>query len=262
MCRLSTYSTVRVSMAETAEVPAGTPPSTESGSQGLSSSFSATQTCQRPGSPWVACSNPCGTTPRALRTISPMLRAMVMFGRNPGPNTPPVELKPSSRADRAVDHEQRRGAAGALPAAALRGAVALHGLPRGEHDREVLRPAAGHRRVDGGELDGHAAVEMLQRPDHLLGTTVDGGEELVDQRPGGRHERQAVGPALLVAVLDRRVGGVRVGGGQGVGLRRHEARSRPACVGDGGQDLGQQLLGPLGDRPRGQDGDRVWAVVR
>jgi len=94
-CRLSTNSMVRVSVTETADTPPVTPPSAASGSQGDSSSFSARQIDQRPGTPWVACSNTCGWMPNAFRTISPIARGMVMFGRNPGPKAPPAVLKPS-----------------------------------------------------------------------------------------------------------------------------------------------------------------------
>jgi hypothetical protein len=87
---------VRVSVAETAETPPVTPPFSANGSQGDSSSFSATQTCQRPGRPWVACSRTCGWMPNALRTMRPTARGIVAFGRNPGPNAPPAVLKPSS----------------------------------------------------------------------------------------------------------------------------------------------------------------------
>jgi len=50
---------------------------------------------QRPGTPWVACSNTCGWMPNALRTMRPIARGIVMFGRNPGPKAPPAVLKPS-----------------------------------------------------------------------------------------------------------------------------------------------------------------------
>src|SRR5215475_11403489 len=96
VCRLSTNSMVRVRVAETAETPPETPPFSANGSHGDSSSFSATQTCQRPGRPWVACSRTCGTMPNALRTIRPTARGMVALGRKPGPNAPPAALKPSS----------------------------------------------------------------------------------------------------------------------------------------------------------------------
>ncbi len=96
MWRLSTNSQVRSSVADTALAPAGCPASTDSGSQGLSSSFSAMQIDHRPGRPCVACSSTCGSMPKALRTMSPMARATVALARNPGPNTPPPLLKPSS----------------------------------------------------------------------------------------------------------------------------------------------------------------------
>jgi hypothetical protein len=96
VCRLSTNSQVRSSVADTALAPAGCPPSAANGGQGDSSSFSATQIDHRPGRPWVACSSTCGRIPKALRTIRPMARGMVALGRKPGPKTPPPELKPSS----------------------------------------------------------------------------------------------------------------------------------------------------------------------
>jgi threonine dehydrogenase-like Zn-dependent dehydrogenase len=83
VCRLSTYSQVRSSVADTALVPAASPPSAASGGQGDSSSFSARQIDHRPGMPWVACSSTCGRMPNALRTIRPMARGMVAFGRKP-----------------------------------------------------------------------------------------------------------------------------------------------------------------------------------
>src|ERR1700684_1338615 len=59
-CRLSTNSIVRVRVADTALTPPVTPPLAARGSHGDSSSFSAMQIDQRPGTPWVACSNTCG----------------------------------------------------------------------------------------------------------------------------------------------------------------------------------------------------------
>src|ERR1700722_2710093 len=59
-CRLSANSIVRVRVTVTALTPPATPPSAASGAHGDSSSFSATQIDQRPGTPWVACSNTCG----------------------------------------------------------------------------------------------------------------------------------------------------------------------------------------------------------
>src|ERR1700730_267654 len=96
VCRLSTNSMVRVSVAEIAETRPVTPSFSANGSQGDSSSFSAMQTCQRPGRPWVACSRTCGWMPNALRTVRPTARGIVAFGRNPGPKAPPAVLKPSS----------------------------------------------------------------------------------------------------------------------------------------------------------------------
>ena len=63
VCRLSTYSQVRMSRAETASTPASSPPTTLSGSHGESSSCSPRQIDQRPGSPWVACSSSWGRMP-------------------------------------------------------------------------------------------------------------------------------------------------------------------------------------------------------
>jgi hypothetical protein len=96
VCRLSTNSQVRSSVADTALVPAGWPASLANGGHGDSSSFSARQIDHRPGRPWVACSSTCGWMPKALRTIRPMAQATVAFGRKPGPNAPPAVLKPRS----------------------------------------------------------------------------------------------------------------------------------------------------------------------
>ena len=96
VCRLSTNSHVRSSVADTALTPAGCPASVANGGHGDSSSFSARQIDHRPGRPWVACSRTCGRMPKAFLTMSPMARGMVAFGRKPGPNAPPAALKPSS----------------------------------------------------------------------------------------------------------------------------------------------------------------------
>ena len=48
-----------------------------------------------PGLPWVAWSNTCGFSPRALIAPSLMARPTVALARNPDPHTLPRELKPS-----------------------------------------------------------------------------------------------------------------------------------------------------------------------
>ena len=63
-------------------------PSMANGGQGDSSSFSAMQTCQRPGRPCVACSRTCGWMPNPLRTRRPIARGIVALGRKPGPKQP------------------------------------------------------------------------------------------------------------------------------------------------------------------------------
>ena len=83
-------------MQDTAFAPGSRPVSVASGSHGLSSSFSPKQIAQRPGMPCVVWSNTCGTTPNALRSISPSARGIVALGRKPAAKIPPVELIPSS----------------------------------------------------------------------------------------------------------------------------------------------------------------------
>ena len=74
---------------------------------------------------------------------------------------------------------------------------------RGQHGREVLRQAAGHHRVDRGVL--HAALAACRGVprDDLFGWAAGDGEKALDPLAGGRHDGQAVGPALLVAPVDR-----------------------------------------------------------
>jgi len=211
VCRLSTNSHVRSSVAETALVSEGSPPSTANGGQGDSSSFSARQIDQRPGRPWVACSSTCGRMPKALRTIRPMARATVAFGRKPGPNAAAGRVEPQLMPDRAVDHDHRGGPAGGLPAAAAGGALAHQRVERGQHHREVLRQAAGHGRVDGGQVDRAVPADLLELADDLVRAPAGGRQELLDQRLRRGDQRQAVGPALGVAVFDGGLGlfGVR-----------------------------------------------------
>src|SRR5579884_3894494 len=95
--RLSTGRVPRAKLAVVTLAPAGKPRSTCSGSQGLSSSFSAMQKQYLPGVPWVPWSNSPERMPRALTTTSRIARPTTALARWPGPKTLAPELKPSSR---------------------------------------------------------------------------------------------------------------------------------------------------------------------
>ena len=81
--------------------------------------------------------------------------------------------------------------------------VFVERFQRGEHGGEVLREAAGHHGVDRGVLHAALAAGGGVAGDDLFGWAAGGGEKALDPLAGGRHDGQAVGPALLVAPVDR-----------------------------------------------------------
>ena len=98
-------------------------------------------------------------------------------------------------ADRAVDDQHRpdrhRGGQHAVDVEL----VVAGRLDGGQHDRQVLGPAAGHHGVDGDLLDGD--VDEVGRHDghDLVGRAGRALQHPQDALLGGRHHRQAVGPA-------------------------------------------------------------------
>src|SRR5262249_51229795 len=78
-----------------------------------------------------------------------------------------------------------------------------HRLDGGEHDRQVLRAAAGHDGVDRDLLHRRAAVVGRDERDQLVAGPARGRDGALDQTPGGRNDREPVGDAALEEALDR-----------------------------------------------------------
>ena len=138
-----------------------------------------------------------------LRTRSRSARPMVAFARHPGPKHPALQF--TSRCNRAGPLITTACAApDNVP-------VTLWQLPfsfrcaahRGDHHRHVLRSAAGHHRVDGGVLGGDDDLAGRHRAEHDVGGELRGLEELRHRLRRGRHDRQTVGPAPGVVVLEQ-----------------------------------------------------------
>jgi len=105
-----------------------------------------------------------------------------------------------------------------------------HALDRGQHHRQIFRPATRHHGVGSDLLDSGEPFQGLDLAQHLGRRPVGEGERLLHPRHGRRHDRQAVAPAapqekLLQAIfyartthdfdaLTRKVGGERDLGAQ------------------------------------------------
>src|SRR5256885_16941299 len=100
------------------------------------------------------------------------------------------------------DHERGGGVRRRRDAVEIERVVAprLHG---GEHDGQILGPAAGHDGVDRDLLDGGAAVVRRDEPDQLVGPAARRGDRALDAPTGRRHHGQAVGDPARVELLDR-----------------------------------------------------------
>ena len=72
----------------------------------------------------------------------------------------------------------------------------------GDHDRQVLGPAAGHHRIDGDLLDGGPAEVGRHQRDQLVGRAAGGGDGGLHALAGGRHDRQPVGHATRVELFE------------------------------------------------------------
>ena len=107
--------------------------------------------------------------------------------------------------DRSVHHKPKGRAAGAgvdrVDPEFRRG----DGFDEGQDYREVLGPASCHHGVDRHLLNGDdpAAFQILEH--HLIGPAPGDVEELLDLLDGRRDDGEPVGPALVVAELDRAV---------------------------------------------------------
>ena len=74
---------------------------------------------------------------------------------------------------------------------------------RGQDDREVLRPAPGHDRVDGGQPDRHLTPVLRHPQDDLLGIATGHVQKGPHPLLGRRDDRQTVRPPLLREELHR-----------------------------------------------------------
>src|SRR6202044_1728241 len=70
-------------------------------------------------------------------------------------------------------------------------------LDNGDEQRHVLRPAAGHERVDRPAPDGCLSMGGRQDRDHLIRRAAGEADELADAPPSWRHHWQAVAPHPL-----------------------------------------------------------------
>ena len=120
--------------------------------------------------------------------------------------------------------DQQRG----RPPCACGGAVEIeiglvHRLERRDHDGEIFRQAAGHDGVDGGGVDGELQAGGGVGGDHGFrrATFIQKcGFHAFDH---GRDDGQAIGPALLITIVD---GGEQVVGDivDAVGVEGHGSR--------------------------------------
>ena len=195
VCRASMCSTERMTVEVTALSAGPNPLSAASDGQGESSSFSAMKQEYLAGLPWVAWSKTCGLRPRPLIAPSLMARPTVALARNPDPHTLPRELKPERF--RTGPNSTTNGAVPVVDCQIDRGTMPSRQerVPRGQHDGEVLRQAAGQRRVDRREPHRQRLVQVRHRDEHLVRVAAGRGQELLQVRRGDRDDGQAVGPA-------------------------------------------------------------------
>ena len=77
------------------------------------------------------------------------------------------------------------------------------GVDRGDDDREIFGTAACHHGVDRDLLDSRAAVVGRNQRDQLVAGAPRGRDRPVDAGARRRDDRQAVGHATGVELLDR-----------------------------------------------------------
>lgn len=115
-----------------------------------------------------------------------------------------TRVEPDAVPHGAVDEQQRRDARRRLPHAGADEAFGTQCVPRREDDREVLGPATGHRRIDRRQPHGAGPVEVPESEDDLVRRTVGLLEKQLEELRRAGHRGKAVGPALVVAVLQNR----------------------------------------------------------
>ena len=118
-----------------------------------------------PAWPCVAMSVSPAMSPPILRSTSCTARPIVALARAPWPNTLPRALMSSLSDDRAVDDEKRRGGVGRGLDAVELAVVVEQRVDRRKHDREIVRLASGHHRIDGDLFDGGVAPARRNRSD-------------------------------------------------------------------------------------------------
>jgi hypothetical protein len=104
-------------------------------------------------------------------------------------------------ANRAVYHDEWRAAAGARRAAVQTEFRRAHGLDDGYDDRHVFGQAASHERGDGDFLRGDPATPYRLDANGVVGLQFRRGQETQHTLFGGRHDGQAVGPAVPLEQL-------------------------------------------------------------
>ena len=78
------------------------------------------------------------------------------------------------------------------------------GLNSGQYHREVLGLTPSHDGVDSNLLDRGLAVAGAERADEFVpGATRRAGQHTLDPLAGRRHDRETIGDATLVELLDR-----------------------------------------------------------
>ena len=104
---------------------------------------------------------------------------------------------------RAVDDDHRAGEHRRAQHAVHAELVDQRGLDRGQHHRQVFGLAAGHDGVDRDLLDRARRQVGRHQAEHLVGPARGALQHAQHPLGGRRHHRQAVGPAAVVAGLDR-----------------------------------------------------------
>ena len=116
--------------------------------------------------------------------------------------------------DWAVEHDEHRAAAGGGGGAVQQEVGLQHGGDGGDHSGEVHRQAASHDGIDRKLLRGDRHASDWLDADKLIGRHHCPVEARAYSFRGGRHDRQAIGPAVGMVQLLRRVDVVdRVGAG-------------------------------------------------
>jgi hypothetical protein len=111
--------------------------------------------------------------------------------------------------DRTADDQERRRAASTGRRPVEVESRLVHGLECGDQDWEIFRQAAGHDGVDSGRMHRQLQPGGGMGGDHRFWRPSFVGERCLDPVGHGRDHRQAIGPPLLVAVIEGAQGVVR-----------------------------------------------------